>query len=357
MRWCFVALLAAACWGVNPEQHTLEVLRQEELDTWGRVRAPARIVCLIPTMDAHKNRWQRISTTWGRHCDRLMWVFSSQSHLEPPLGEVMELHVQREQSDGARNIWEMSHKMWTKAGEYLANDAEWFVKVDDDTFFVVEHLRRFLQFYNPHVPHYLGHTIYYRWKKDNVVFNVGAAYVLSRKALQMVTPVLRGMKTDPKAGSYSVACVDRKGAAEDLAMSVCLASIGIRAGNTLDHKGRQRFLPFQPIGHVKYLREGRGDEWFWKYKPQVNTGGEDCCADEIITSHPYKGFERDDKEFTALEAKYHNVSRLSSTPAPVPPKPQWFLYDADLLDFEVDAYRNTLDPPPGQQVFRGYSFE
>lgn len=261
----------------------------------------------------------------------------------------MLLDIQREQSDKSRNIWEKSHRMWREIASRYLHSAEWFLKVDDDTFLGTENLRKFVQFYNPNVPHYFGHTLMHRWQSDNIVFNAGCAYVMSKESLTRLAPVLRQMPTIEK--NSLALCVDRAWAEEDVAIGVCLRGLGINPDNTLDAEGRQRFLPFRLEGHLRYEKEGRERDWYWKHKAKHDKGGKNCCVPHLITAHSFKGNgSREHGEFMKHHEIYHSGSEILE----VPPQPRMFDYNSDTMDEPLDEWRNIRFPPKQQNVFKGH---
>ena len=66
-------------------------------------------------------------------------------------------------------------------------------EVDDDSFVAYHNLQGFLQYYNADEPHYLGHVLLHRWKNDNIAFNSGTCYVVSRESIRRVGPILQSM--------------------------------------------------------------------------------------------------------------------------------------------------------------------
>lgn len=241
--------------------------------------------------------------------------------------------------------------MWSMLEEKYIDKAEWFVKVDDDSYLFVDNLRHFAKFYNPNVPHFFGHTLPFRWKQDNIVFNSGVAYVLSRESLSRLAPVLRNM---PQwKGGYRDRCVDRDGAGEDTSMGICLRSIGINPDNTLDHEYRQRFLLFSREGHERQKR--RSGTWYWNYKPKIIPDAQNCCSDDMIVLHGFKGHKEDDTAFQNFENVYYRNGNDKKRDLRIPPKPSLFLYDPADLDFKIDAYLNAEIRNSKQEVFLGHS--
>lgn len=347
---------------VHHTQHSDSILKQGELDNWGRrTYQPNRVLCAVPTTwNASSHKIQRLQETWGPFCDKLLFVVAHTDVVPPHknvtggVGEIMVVNMTMSADPSQRNIWNKVHNMWTAIADKYLEEAEWFLKIDDDTFLFVDHLRGFTQYYNPNIPRYFGHTILYRWKRSNIVFNSGSAYVLSKEALRRVAPKLKNMPVR-QGGQPRDLCQDEGGSGDDTAIAVCLKEIGIMPDNTLDHNGRQRFFTFQLHHHYTQTRDDE-DSWYWKYKPMITGTQENCCVpeEEIIAAHQYKK-EKDDVHFynlheKALASRNHTYS--------VPPKPSWFWYDEDRLDFEVDEWRNSLDPETtGSKGFQGYSMK
>eukprot|EP01084_Bolivina_argentea_P001974 3642_1 len=262
---------------------------------WGTIYRPNRILCLIPTLWPHR-KWKMdlIASTYGPECSKLMWVVDKASN--PPNSyagfEFLIVALTRHQDhrvqhdNRLKNIWEKMHRTWTKIfsiPKYI-NNYEWFLKADDDSFIVTQNLFGFLQYYDPSYTHYLGHTLRQRWEKENIVFNSGTCYVLSRQTLLAIGRYLRYLPS-MNPGPPTEHCVDRNGAGEDPSLAACLVGVGIRPSNTLDHELRERFLIFRDTDHVKMYRE---DTWYWKYAPGGIGQGENCCSPYLISMHNYK---------------------------------------------------------------------
>ena len=246
---------------VHGIQHSYNLLINDELKHWGQYTyEPNHIMCAVPTTWNHSaHRIRRIQKTWGPLCDILVFAVASEYDIPTnvTVGELLVVNMTRSASPKAGNIWEKTHLMWTAVADMYIDKADWFVKVDDDTFLFVNHLKKFTQYYNPKIPRYFGHTILNYWKSLNIVFNAGLAYVLSREALERVAVKLRNLPTWKDGMPYD-ACQDREAAPEDATMAICLHSVGINADNTLDAQGRQRFLPFHRTTDISAKKMSRG---------------------------------------------------------------------------------------------------
>ena len=58
--------------------------------------------------------------------------------------------------EGWQNLWPKAIKALEYVWEHHRNDADWFLKADDDTWVFVDNLRSYLANYDENEPHYLG---------------------------------------------------------------------------------------------------------------------------------------------------------------------------------------------------------
>ena len=106
------------------------------------------------------------------------------------------------------------------------NEADWFMKADDDTYVFVENLRYFLSSQNASEPVYFGYKYMHQMKQG---YNGGGpGYVVSREALRRFASREKGL------------CDDDFGP-EDIKFGRCLEMLGVKNGNTRDSLDRRRF--------------------------------------------------------------------------------------------------------------------
>lgn len=124
--------------------------------------------------------WEAIRNTWGDRCSRL--VYFSNLNIDNPTIEVFKIKVFDMTS------WSATYEAIMKiASLKLMEEYEWFLKVEEDTFVVMENLAYFLSIYNSSEPHYFGHP--YSWWGTS--YNAGGAgYVLSKAALRKVVKLI-----------------------------------------------------------------------------------------------------------------------------------------------------------------------
>ena len=94
-----------------------------------------------------------MKNTWGRHCDKLIFMSSKEDH---ELGAVA-LNT----SEGRQHLWGKTKQAFKYVYDNHWNDADWFMKADDDTFVVVENLRNLVKDFNTDEPISFGHNMKY----------------------------------------------------------------------------------------------------------------------------------------------------------------------------------------------------
>lgn len=122
----------------------------------------------------HRSRGVHIKNTWGRRCNKILFMSSV---VDPELDSIA-LPVKEK----INRLWSKTREAFKYINEHHLNDADWFLKADDDTYIVMENLRHLLYQYRPQTSLYFGQRL-----TDNETlegFMQGGAYILSRKAVQ-----------------------------------------------------------------------------------------------------------------------------------------------------------------------------
>ena len=232
---------------------SLEALKQQQ---------EIRILCWVMTgPDNLPIKGKPVKETWGKRCNVLLLMSSKDDPSFPAIG----LDV----SEGRNQLWRKTRAAWDYVYEHHINDADWFIKADDDTFVIIENLRHQVSSLDSEKPHYLGR----HFKPFGGYNSGGAGYVFSRETL-------RRFKT---ALGDSSKCAQQSFKA-DVEVGKCLNAMGVKPAYTRDTSGRETFMPLPPEHHLipGYLSK---DFWLWSYDNNPYKDGPECCSDHAVTFH------------------------------------------------------------------------
>ncbi|XP_037026163.1 glycoprotein-N-acetylgalactosamine 3-beta-galactosyltransferase 1-like isoform X2 [Bradysia coprophila] len=211
-----------------------------------RSATEGRVLCWVMTNPTnHRMKAIHVQRTWGRRCNKLIFMSSEE---DPELSSVVALNVE----EGRDHLWAKTKEAFKYIYQHHLDEAEWFLKADDDTYVIVENLRFFLKDFDSNNAVSLG------CKFTQGFFSGGAGYVLSKESVKrfVENSLLDGSK-----------CRQEHDGLEDLEMGTCLYNIGIETTDTRDTIGRYRFLPFNP--QIEVVPRNPSDKyWFYMYYPE-----------------------------------------------------------------------------------------
>ena len=221
-----------------------------------------RILCWVMTSPNTLHiKGKPVKETWGKRCTILLFMSSQADPSFPAIG----LDVK----EGRENLWPKTRAAWDYIYDHHLEDADWFMKADDDTFVIIENLRHQVAKLNPEDPHYLGR----HFKPFGGYNSGGAGYVFSRESVRRFKKAL-GDTSLCKTESF----------AEDVEVGKCLHAMGVKPDYTRDSSGRETFMPLPPEHHLipGYLPK---DFWLWSYDNNPYKEGPECCSDHAVTFH------------------------------------------------------------------------
>ncbi|KAL7545369.1 hypothetical protein ACHAWF_008731 [Thalassiosira exigua] len=305
-----------------------------------------RLYCLVPSIWTPKfiPTYRAIKSTWGKRCDFLRFTVDAvvgdeevgyynltvpseasaarEANLFPP-DDVAVLHdmnyswhicfeykgqhklIKKSKPPPCGNTWEKTYRSFLWVGNHEGDVAEWYAKVDTDTYFFPENALRFVERkgWSPDEPRNFGHTLT-NAKQVSMpkLFNAGPAYFFSRATIPLITGMFSTFDVDD-SDRGATQCFAREGRGEDTTMARCIywwwkdgVFPEIPPEGTLDDEGNELISLF-PIDAV--LHKGRdalniseGWDWYWRNKEEKHpvTGKEMhvCCGVHPIAFHGYK---------------------------------------------------------------------
>ncbi|CAN7937408.1 unnamed protein product, partial [Ixodes hexagonus] len=229
------------------------------------LKGKVRVLCWVMTQPVnHVKKARHVKATWGQRCNALLFMSSTP---EPSLPTVV-LPVK----ESRNTLWAKTKAAFREVYKNHLNSSDWFLKADDDTYVVLENLRYLLKDKSSSDPVYYGRRFKPFMKQGYM--SGGAGYVLSREAVRRL--VEDGL-SDPKK------CRQDGGGPEDVEIGKCLEKVGVKAGDSRDLQGRERFFPLSPNFHL--VSGQQKNFWYWKYIYYSSKEGMEGCSDTAISFH------------------------------------------------------------------------
>uniref|UniRef100_A0A0N5CAZ8 N-acetylgalactosaminide beta-1,3-galactosyltransferase n=1 Tax=Strongyloides papillosus TaxID=174720 RepID=A0A0N5CAZ8_STREA len=219
-----------------------------------------KIFCIILTSPKnHQKRAIHQINTWVRRCNN--YIFGSGD-------EDTSLKAIKSCNNDSYYVSMCKFKntikyVWNRYGD----EYDWYIKVDDDTYVIMENLRGYLINRNPNELSYHGFRLEY--DIDNRTINYlsgGAGYVMSKESVKLL--VEKGLDSP----EY---CRQADEAYDDVEVGNCFKNLGVNLTGSVDVKGKPLFNANRPHEIIVF---------FSKYSAK--------CASNVSYSDFKCGFER-----------------------------------------------------------------
>nr|XP_033794794.1 glycoprotein-N-acetylgalactosamine 3-beta-galactosyltransferase 1-B-like [Geotrypetes seraphini] len=217
-----------------------------------------RILCWIMTGPQNlETRAKHVKATWTRHCNIVLFMSSVDDKNFPT--------INTRTKEGRDQLTCKAISAFNYVYEHHREEADWFLKADDDSYIIVDNMRWLLSNYTPDQPIYFG-----RYFKPTYMQG-GSGYVLSKEALK------RFMR------NYNHKVCTHNSESEDVIISHILNNIGVKAGDSRDTELRGTFHP-HPLEH-HFTSHVIKSYWYWNYNIYPFVEGPQCCSDLAISYH------------------------------------------------------------------------
>ncbi|CAG9800631.1 unnamed protein product [Chironomus riparius] len=230
-----------------------------------------RILCMVFTHpDNRKTKVPYIINTWGKKCNKLILLSTKNDSSIP---EIIALN----HDNGRKNLWKKTRLALEYVYKNHFNDADWFLRADDDNYIQMENLRYKLYQYHPQTSLYIGSR--FAIHKDDISegYMAGGGNVLSKKALKKFATFISRNET----------LCNAKQEAGDVMVGRCIQNFAIFV-DARDSQNQKQIFPAGVIEHMKH-KEPDMKYWYFRYLYRnVTQGGLDCCSDIFIGSHYVK---------------------------------------------------------------------
>ena len=208
-----------------------------------------------------------------------------------------------------RNIWEKIWRGWVYTvygttgshaneeagknpnGKTDVYNAEWFVKVDADTYLFPDNLPRYVvsKGWDYNDQHYFGHVLNHRRSDRRVSIVAGAAVFFSRATLLKAAETFKTMSMARGDMEEDGTCRDSYTGTEEVATAVCIKNF-VKAEPAVDDEGREQVSLYEVDLILEYNRTEQGEWWFWQGKKRVpcHDNPNDCLGRYPLAFHHLK---------------------------------------------------------------------
>jgi len=298
-----------------------------------------RLYCMVPFIwtPTALHVYHAIHATWGKRCDILRFFIDpiigskkvgffdmrdNTTNYTLPSDVVVVEDIKRPwnrcREETCRNIWEKLWRSWLYVNSNGdADQAEWFVKIDSDSYLFPENFKRYVmkQGYSSDDHHYFGHVL----RHHDVPMVAGAGVFFSRATIKANAKIYRTFDSSSAADKRRKRCRDELTDQEEVITSICLKEhVDVDADHILDDEGREMITVAEIEDAIIWNRIEQGEWWYWQNKPKTHpeTGKEmhTCCGDLPITFHGYKDpqwFYKLDHEFYSTKITNHGGNWLN----------------------------------------------
>ncbi|CAI5446137.1 unnamed protein product [Caenorhabditis angaria] len=220
-------------------------VHQGESEVADEIAKSMRIFCIIVT-DNMQTKFDELKKMWISRCDNYVFMTQFKNDTIPSIN----INV-----TNPSDIWSKTKNIYDWVIENNLNDYDWFIKVEAETYIVMENLRFLLLSYSTDEPLRFGCDIY---RKSSIPDGSG---VFSREAVKRISKI--DVQTCHSGTTLNI--------------PECMKNVGIITKDSRDTEYKNRFIPFMTVsGNVTNKQIIKYAMWLGgKTEPK-------CCSDYVI---------------------------------------------------------------------------
>uniref|UniRef100_A0A913I6Y1 N-acetylgalactosaminide beta-1,3-galactosyltransferase n=1 Tax=Strongyloides stercoralis TaxID=6248 RepID=A0A913I6Y1_STRER len=229
-----------------------------------------KIFCIILTSkNNHLARAIHQKNTWVKRCDN--YIFGSGEE-NKALPAIKACH-----SDFYHNSFCKFRNTIKWAWKNNGDKYDWYIKLDDDSYVIMENLRAFLSKQNESIPEYHGlKRMDYPRQGDTKFAQGGAGYVMSKETVKLL--VEKGLDS-------SKYCSQMDTLPDDVEVARCLEKLGIKFNSSVDRKNKDLFNEEAPESLASIFNKNINDVLSNNSNETVISSALDKVSDYPISFH------------------------------------------------------------------------
>ncbi|CEF69988.1 Glycoprotein-N-acetylgalactosamine 3-beta-galactosyltransferase 1 [Strongyloides ratti] len=195
----------------------------------GELNNKVKVFCIFLTTPKNKNtRVIHQKKTWIKRCNAYIYASGKEDRSLPAIKAYKDDH------------YRFSYAKMSTVFKYVyknyIDQYDWFLKIDCDTYVVMENLRMLLLNKNPNEHYYSGFQFNLDgWKDKNFHYHHGGSgYVMSKKTLSLLVTKGLGNKKYCRIKDHGF---------EDLEIGMCLYNLKVKINDGRDKNGKILYLP------------------------------------------------------------------------------------------------------------------
>ncbi|XP_071950590.1 glycoprotein-N-acetylgalactosamine 3-beta-galactosyltransferase 1-like [Antedon mediterranea] len=245
----------------NPalDSHFVNYLKRNDFDPRLNstiLNSKVRILCFTITPQNQLPTAQYQLKTWGKHCDKFV-ILTSGGKTGNDV-EVISL------PNGAQHSWNRLKSSLQWCLKQNLDNYDWIVKVEYDTFLILENLRYMLIMHSTSIKDYIGQVFAGKQGRASTI-------ALSREGLTKLSPVIQLCEAE------------KDGQNDDEELQNCFNKVKVYPREDgRDYTGENRFQLLIP-NHEVPVTSAKFVVWYWRFIKQPGQKLPDCCSDYAIS--------------------------------------------------------------------------